>query len=647
MISSLDFSNTNMLWASVLVETLYRLGLTTAIICPGSRSGPLAIAFAQHPQIEALPILDERSASFFALGLAKRCHLPVALVCTSGTAGANFYPALIEAHYSGVPLLALTADRPPELRHCHAGQAIDQLKLYGAYPNWQAELAVPEIGLLSYLRQTVVQAWQRSLLPTPGPVHLNLPFRDPLAPLPEPAVQALATDFSVTEFFRAIQPTHPLELNPCLDAHLLEKWFDCDRGLIIAGSAQPADPESYCRAIAQLSAWLDWPVLAEGLSPLRNYADLNPNLIAGYDLLLRNSSLADQLAPQIVIQVGELPTSKELRLWLHQHQPQTWVVDTSADNLDPLHGSTHHLRCAVTALTQSCVGLGTGLKSLVAPQPPNSGGLLNLLKSPRIGGFRGRKLLSTKRTRVLKQTLIPRESSLSTYQQSWQKAEDQLQQVIQQTMTQTEALFEGKAAWLLSTTLPAGTPVFIASSMPVRDVEWFWQPCHRQLQPYFNRGTNGIDGTLSTALGVAHRQAASVLLTGDLALLHDTNGFLIRQQWVGSLTIVLINNNGGGIFGMLPIANFNPPFEPFFTTPQNINFAQLCATYGVEYERIESWPQLQQRLNPLPATGIRVLELPCDRQFDAQWRKANLPRLAEKIELGQRAEGGKQEGRGV
>jgi 2-succinyl-5-enolpyruvyl-6-hydroxy-3-cyclohexene-1-carboxylate synthase len=634
MICSLDFRNTNMLWASVLAETLFRLGLTTAIICPGSRSGPLAIAFAQHPQIEALPILDERSAAFFALGLARRSHLPVAIVCTSGTAGANFYPAVIEAHHNHVPLLVLTADRPPELRHCHAGQAIDQLNLYGTYPNWQAELAIPEVDLLSYLRQTLVHAWQRSLSPTPGPVHLNLPFRDPLAPVSEPAVQALESNFPVADFLKPVQPLHPSELDLVrLDAELLETWLSCDRGLIIAGPAQPADPEGYCRAIAQLAQILNWSVLADGLSPLRNYANLNPSLIAGYDLLLRNSDLADQLSPQIVIQLGELPTSKQLRLWLQKHQPHTWVVDASADNFDPLHGATRHLCCSIEALTKSCVQLGSDLESLAAPQPPNSGVLQNLLKSPRIGGFRGRRLLATKRQKILRHTLTPQKPSSSTYRQSWCTAEAQVQQSIQQTIAQTDELFEGKAAWLLSTTLPAATPVFIASSMPVRDVEWFWQPSHSQIQPYFNRGANGIDGTLSTALGVSHRQSSSILLTGDLALLHDTNGFLIRNQWLGSLTIVLINNNGGGIFGMLPIANFDPPFEPFFTTPQNINFAQLCATYDVEHELIKSWSQLEQRLNPLPAEGIRVLELPCDRQFDAQWRQTHLPHFADNCRL--------------
>ncbi|WP_254721985.1 2-succinyl-5-enolpyruvyl-6-hydroxy-3-cyclohexene-1-carboxylic-acid synthase [Kovacikia minuta] len=205
---SIDFTNTNLVWTSILAETLQRLGLRTAIVCPGSRSAPLAVAFARHPKIEALPVLDERSAAFFALGIARQSHLPVVLVCTSGTAGANFYPAVIEARESRVPLLVLTADRPPELRDCNAGQAIDQHKLYGTFPNWQAELALPSLepSLLAYLRQTTIYAWEQTLYPVPGPVHLNLPFRDPLAPLPQPEAQTLAETFDVGGFFAAIVP---------------------------------------------------------------------------------------------------------------------------------------------------------------------------------------------------------------------------------------------------------------------------------------------------------------------------------------------------------------------------------------------------------------------------------------------------------
>ena len=580
-----DFRNTNSLWASILTETLKRLGLTTAVICPGSRSTPLTVAFAQTDEIEAIPVLDERSAAFLALGIAKKSGLPVALVCTSGTAGANFYPAVIEARESRIPLLVLTADRPPELRDCHSGQTIDQVKLFGNYPNWQAELALPslDMGMLGYLRQTVMYAWERTLFPTPGSVHLNIPFRDPLAPIPDGAVETRNFASPLEDFFANCQPSvatfnlQPTTFNP------IQEWRQCDKGIIIAGTAQPRLPEEYANAIAHLSKSLQWPVLAEALSPLRNYRQLNPYLISTYDLILRNQQLAQKLIPEIVIQIGELPTSKELRNWLDKTQPRRWVIDPSHHNLDPLHGKTTHLRISVEQLSQTY---------------PN-------------------ELVETQ--------------AIASYLNSWCEAESKVRKAIDQTMATMETLFEGKAAWLLSQTLPSGTPLFISNSMPVRDVEFFWAPNDSRIQPFFNRGANGIDGTLSTALGIAHRNQSAVMLTGDLALLHDTNGFLLRNKFIGHLTIILINNNGGGIFEMLPISKFNPPFEEFFATPQDINFAQLCATYNVEHEVITSWEQLKQRLNPLPLQGIRVLELQTNRKADAKWRQDNLRKFAANI----------------
>ncbi|MEM9165345.1 MAG: 2-succinyl-5-enolpyruvyl-6-hydroxy-3-cyclohexene-1-carboxylic-acid synthase, partial [Cyanobacteria bacterium P01_F01_bin.4] len=217
-----------------MVETLYRLGLTTAVVCPGSRSTPLTVALARHRALEAIPILDERSAAFFALGCALRSHLPVVLVCTSGTAGANFFPAVIEAQASHVPLLLLTADRPPELRACASGQTIDQQKLYGSFVNSYAEMAVPDPALLDYARQTMVHTWTKALSPTAGPVHLNCPFRDPLAPVGESAMVAL----DEAHFFAAVaapifhQPAQPLGAED-----LWRNWCQTERGVIIAGTA--------------------------------------------------------------------------------------------------------------------------------------------------------------------------------------------------------------------------------------------------------------------------------------------------------------------------------------------------------------------------------------------------------------------------
>jgi 2-succinyl-5-enolpyruvyl-6-hydroxy-3-cyclohexene-1-carboxylate synthase len=572
----INFSNTNTVWASVLVETLHRLGATTAIICPGSRSAPLAIAFAQHEHIEAIPVLDERSAAFFALGIARRSHRPTILVCTSGTAGANFYPAIIEARESRVPLLVLTADRPPELRDCNAGQAIDQQKLYGAFPNWYSELAVPALEgeLLAYLRQTILHAWERSLYPIPGPVHLNLPFRDPLAPIPQPAAQDFANSFDADRFFSHLSANSKFKIqnSPNSQQPTPLEWFTTSRGIIIAGPAQPRSPQTYCEVIAHCAKTLGFPVLAEGLSPLRNYAHLNPYLICTYDLLLRNRSWIEALTPDVVIRIGEMPTSKELRTWLAATQPNQWIVDASDRNLDPLHGKTVHLHWSVEDLAAA----------VAASNHPVSD---------------------------------------RHYCQLWCDLDAKLRHQIDRTFSNMDTLLEPKVVWLLSQSLPVGTPLFIANSMPVRDVEWFWRPGDRAIQPCFNRGANGIDGTLSTALGMAHRAQSSVLLTGDLALLHDTNGFLISQQWTGHLTVVVINNNGGGIFEMLPISQFEPPFEQFFATPQAVKLSKLCAAYGVAYEQIVDWEQLQQRLGTLPDNGLRVLEIITDRRADAEWRQ--------------------------
>jgi 2-succinyl-5-enolpyruvyl-6-hydroxy-3-cyclohexene-1-carboxylate synthase len=569
----IDFRNTNTVWASVLVETCWRLGLTTAVLCPGSRCSPLTVALARHPQIESIPILDERSAAFFALGRAKQTGLPTILVCTSGTAGANFYPAVIEATESHVPLIILTADRPPELRNCHAGQTIDQVKLYGHYPNWYGELAVPEakIEMLRYLRQNIIQAKMRSLFPIPGVVHLNLPFREPLAPIIQPEVAQLQERFSEVEFFARISPAVAVNNNHVILP--LQEWLSCDRGIIIAGLGQPKYPESYCQAITKLSQLLSFPVLAEALSPVRNYAALNPYLVSSYDFILRDKSSVKNLVPDTVIQIGELPTSKQLRTWLNDLDANCWIIDPSGKNFDPLHRNVVYLNNAIEQVANS---IDSGI--------PNK--------------------------------------QRSKYCQLWQEEETKTRAKINLVMEDCDTLYEGKAAWLLSQILPDRTSIFFANSMSVRNAEFFWQPNNKQIVPYFSRGANGIDGTLSTALGMAHKNLPGVLLTGDLALLHDTNGFLIQNKFQGHLTIVLINNNGGGIFEMLPISQFESSFEEYFATPQTVSFAKLAATYSVDYQQINNWQQLQQLLSNLPTIGIRILELICDRKADIQFLKS-------------------------
>jgi len=567
----LDFRNTNSLWCSVFVETLVRCGVREAVISPGSRSTPLTIAFARHPSIEAISILDERSAGFFALGLAKQKRRPVVLLCTSGTAGANYFPAIIEACESHVPLIAITADRPPEMRECASGQTIDQLKLFGGYVTWFHEIAVPEpsLLLLRYLRQTVAHAVGRAR--AGGPVQLNAPFRDPLPPIENESAKSLTNQIGA-DFFEHLEAAEKSTTAPVI-------WQrpTTTRGLIVAGPDDVTDPMAYAAAVLKFSKTLGWPVLADALSPVRHHAGPGSFVVAAYDAILRSPNAARELMPRSVLCLGSWPTSKVLRGWLEGSGAEIVLVSPQIENRDALHGKTRQIVLSAENLAAD---------------------------SSRAGD--------------------------PAYAEAWMKCELSAQAVLTQEF-KTNAWHEPRVTRELAACLPVGTPFFVASSMPVRDVEYFWPANDRRAQFFFNRGANGIDGTLSTALGVAYANAPAVLLTGDLALLHDTNGFLQRTSLKGSLTIVLVNNNGGGIFQHLPVAEFEPPFEKFFGTPQDVDFAKLCAAYGIEHRVIESWLPLQDALKALPASGIRVLEIRTDRRRDVAFRKALFATVAKQV----------------
>jgi 2-succinyl-5-enolpyruvyl-6-hydroxy-3-cyclohexene-1-carboxylate synthase len=564
---ALDFRNVNALWGSVVAETLVRSGVRTAVVSPGSRSTPLAFAFARHGGIEAVPVLDERSAAFFALGIAKRDMRPVALLCTSGTAGANYFPAVIEAHEAGVPLIVITADRPPEMRACASGQTIDQHRLYGSFVTFHHELAVPEatLPLLRYLRQTVAHAVERSLAPFAGPVHLNAPFRDPLVPSDDGgSTDAFGAGVDWDSFFSHLAPPSPVAAVSDIPA-----FSHSVHGLIVAGPALVADAVAHCAAVGEIARKLGWPVLADGTSAVRNHESAVPHLVTRYDAILRNPAAADSLRPEFVLCLGEWPTSKVLRGVVEGSGAQVLLVSERPDNRDALHGATRRVVVPLAALA-----LG-----LPASDAPNG------------------------------------------YERLWAGHEARARAALDKLVSQEEGMVEPKAAWLLGRHLPALTPVSVANSMPVRDIEFVWPANDRGMRVYFNRGANGIDGTLSTALGVAHGGLPSVLLTGDLALLHDSNGFLIGPKFKGGLTIVLINNRGGGIFEHLPVAQFEPVFEEFFATPQEVDFAKLCAAHRVEHVHVEDWAHFESLITRLPAQGIRVLEVTTDRKRDAAWRK--------------------------
>ncbi len=476
----LDFRNTNSLWGSVLVETLHRLGVTHAVISPGSRSAPLTIAFAGHPEIESIPVLDERSAAFFALGLARRHRRPVVLLCTSGTAGANYYPAVIEAQESGVPLLVITADRPPEMRECRSGQTIDQQKLYGSHVNFYHELAVPvaSLPMLRYLRQTISHAVERTQWPVAGPVHLNAPFRDPLPPVEDDSAKALKKILRMDEFFSGgAAATADADLDGVAG---FRRWparphhHGPVRGQPVPGG------RGHCGRLRPRHRLAGAGRRTFG--PARRRRRHFPNLVTRYDAIVRSAAAGRKLKPEMVLCLGGWPTSKPLRAWLENCAPEVWLVSSRAQNPDALHLATRHVRGGVRALVGSVVVTGRGP---------------------------------------------------AAYADAWRSADQAAGASLDRALAKAHENFEGGAVVQLGRHLPKLTPVFVANSMPVRDVEYFWPATDRAPQFYFNRGANGIDGTLSTALGVAHGGPPGVLLTGDLALLHDANGFLIRPEIPG------------------------------------------------------------------------------------------------------------------
>jgi len=560
-------SNVNSCWGALTIEVLARLGVETVVTSPGSRSTPLTVAAARNPRMEALTVLDERSAAFYALGLAKRTRCPVALVCTSGSAAANYWPAVVEASMSGTPLLLLTADRPPELRDCSSGQTIDQLKLYGDYVRHFADLALPEAtpSMLAYLRQTLVHAVNISLGSNAGPVHLNFPFRDPLAPAtesPKPVIDAAMLETAATVTAR---PCEAVPAGVGIDMVALERLSSHTKGIIVVGTENPrCGDEAFTDAVAMISDKLGWPVLADVLNPLRNHAGENPLLITRYDAFLRDESQASKLEATAILQIGSLPTSKVLRAWVGSLDAVSFLLTSRPINTDPLH-------------------------RIATPLHGGAHELAGHLQHQRVD---------------------------PEWAAQWSSIERLTVDAIDQRMRPLDTLFEGKVAWLLSGHLPVGTPVFLASSMSVRYAEYFWSAGSRAHSIFCNRGANGIDGTLSTALGMAHRARPAVLLTGDLAFLHDSNGLLAANQLKGGLTVVLINNNGGGIFEHLPVSKMDPPFEEFFATPQIVDIAKLCDAHGVDHLLIDRWDAFIDQVTCLPSEGMRVLELKTDRKAD-------------------------------
>ncbi|HEV7495866.1 2-succinyl-5-enolpyruvyl-6-hydroxy-3-cyclohexene-1-carboxylic-acid synthase [Baekduia sp.] len=531
------------------VDELHRCGVAGACTSPGSRSTPLVLSLARDGRIPVTSHVDERSAAFFALGLAQATGRPAVLACTSGTAAANYLPAVIEAAEAGVPLIVLTADRPPELRGVGAGQTIDQIKLYGSAAKWFFEVGTHDAtpARQRWIRQLACRAHATALEGRPGPVHLNVALREPLVlevPLDGAPGDGGRPD-GAPWTARAVAPQDPAPLVAWLDEHA------GGRGLIVAGRGADG------AATARLAEALAWPLLADPLSGART----GGAAIAHYDALLRDAGWAATVAPACVLRVGDLPTSKPLRQWLaglDDGVPQVALAAGAWPDPD------------------------AALSAVLALEPAALGAIDQTW--PTDFGWLG----------------------------TWRDADARAAAAITATVGEDD-LNEPRIARELATGVPAHATVVIAASMPIRDVETFWPVLDAPPRALANRGANGIDGTISTAYGVAAATGEpTYLLIGDVALAHDVGGMLAGRRLGVPLTIVVIDNAGGGIFDFLPVATQGAEYEEHVLTPTGLEVEHMASLYGAEYRSVVDLVGLRAALDAPPA-GTTIVHLRTER----------------------------------
>ncbi len=579
-------SNRNTLWAAVFVDEMARAGLRAVCFAPGSRHTPLVLAFARHEAITVYPHLDERSAAFFALGLALADGEPVALVSTSGTAGANFFPAIIEAHQSRVPLIVLTADRPHELRHSGANQTIDQVKLYGDYALWAVDAALPEAdpppAALRNLRTLAARAMAVAGGPRRGVVHINFPFRKPLEPTPVPGdVTTVPAEARAREDGAPYTRFSAGSLRPDRQAvdRLAGQIMAHERGLIVCGPRCPGEPfPELARTLARV---VGYPLLADPLSGVRFGGE---DTLGGYDSFLgRTEGPADR--PEVVIRFGNVPTSKALNAYLDR-AALSHYVHVSGDGVwaDDSHRISDFVHADEKLLC----------RELLARECPE-----------RSSDWRGRFQALEAAT--------------------WQAMDSVLAD---------KPYFDGAVLADVVELIPPESTLFVGNSLPVRHLDQFGRPGGKRIHAFANRGASGIDGNTSAALGAgaAHPERPLVLVTGDITFYHDMNGLLAVQRCDIPITIVLLNNDGGGIFYRLPIRDHDPEFTDYFVAPHGLDFSHAARLYGLDYVRADDRESFRQAFRE--RVGGRtscIIEVHTDARQDAQRREAALAAVNEHI----------------
>ena len=564
-------SNLHLAWARLFLRSVAAAGVTDVVLSPGSRSTPLTIAAATTSELRAHVIVDERGAAFFALGQARVTGRPSLLICTSGTAGAHWLPALIEASQSFVPLIAVTADRPWELQDSAAPQTIDQLKLFGDHVRHYAELGLPDPspGALRAVPRIAAQAVARALGPVPGPVHINARFRKPLEPVEVDGPEAWQP---LVDALMARGPTRVITPQVRADEAAIVEISDlaarAERGLLVCGPAPLASAAGRA-AILDLARATGFPLLAEGPSQLRFGGDRRGVIaLSAFDAILRDRSLRARLAPELVIELGAPPTSAGYAQLLAEHPALPRFVIAPHGWNDPAGSAA----------------------ALVVADPAEA--------AARI----------TERVRAARPTS---RTAPSAWAEALGEADRRALSLASRALA-GEALSEGSIARALVASCPEGAILAIGNSTPVRDLDAYCPAGEREIQVVHQRGASGIDGLVSGAAGAHSVSSAPVaLLLGDLSLLHDLTGLALLRRVAAPFVVVVVQNGGGRIFDHLPIAESweAAPFERYFATPEPVRFDHAAAAFGVAYARAETRAELALALTAAwSARGPTLIE---------------------------------------
>ena len=545
-------------YIAALVDEFYQLGVRHAVFSPGSRSTTMAMLFKEHEGFETYMNIDERSASFMALGIAKAHKEPTVLVCTSGSAVAHYLPAVLEAQYTGVPLIVLSADRPHTLLHVGAPQTVDQHKIFGTAVNYFEELAVPqESHYYTYPRQVARKAYMKAMDTKKGPVHINVPLFEPLVPeLSRNHFEAGRSSFKV------VKPNYS-DIFACGEGNnLLERY---ERILILAGPQIDIDEAETIRSFGEA---LQAPILADPLSNVRG-CSTSKVVISTYDALLAGQALWHELKPDCVIQFGQIVVSKRVQQMIASWTDVEYIeVNPTMDSMNPTGKTTIHMQASIDVFTH----------------------------------------------------LYGKNNNSDTYLNIWRRLEQAGKKQLSLAIDEPHC-FEGRTIRELQKKIPEDGQIFVANSMTIRDFDYFWFSGESKAVLYGNRGVNGIDGTISTALGLAVNGRPTYLVTGDLSLFHDLNGLAVAKTHNLNLTIILHNNDGGGIFEYLPQKG-TKHFDYLFSTSQGLDYSGAAKLYGCGYTKISSPDELSSVLAKIgQESGVHIIEIPTNREYSRELHK--------------------------